>query len=483
MFVLLEIDHNFSRAHRIVTTSILPIVEQYSEHSKAVWEGSKFWKQFFEASANVSLSSYEEGAPGESEAGEQTELDEDLSEAGEGGEEYEEQTVTSAVTPSQSLNVESPSKGAQETPQTKVRSKTQLEDSLLSTPKNPPAKSGPTMADFSSPYESLKRELRGSPPPDQGQESELPSTPRNPGSSPVKSLGTVGIEQKSQRRKPPAQTPGTSNRQNNNDVMLHRVLDKNYRLAATPLTTGRRRAPESTLPRRATKATADTPSASSVKQKPPIPVKSSLFDDLDSSPAAPAPTLNADLFNSPAPANSRVPGISVLASAKKRTPRRPTTDDADDDGLSAADRRRRDEWDDDDDDGDQEDTDGDLLPGMSPPKTLQFHVPQSRLLQTPGKINNHPFTTLLIIFAQTKMLTSRFALYIAREASKRIVEDLLLTAAGGDDDDDNDGGDQAMTPPRRTAAAAAAAVLDDGEDSSPSIVKPSRQALEDDDTF
>jgi hypothetical protein len=36
-----EIDHNFSRAHRIVTSSILPIVEQYAEHSKAVWEGSK----------------------------------------------------------------------------------------------------------------------------------------------------------------------------------------------------------------------------------------------------------------------------------------------------------------------------------------------------------------------------------------------------------------------------------------------------------
>lgn len=36
-----EIDHNFSRAHRIVTTSILPVVEQYANHSNAVWEGSK----------------------------------------------------------------------------------------------------------------------------------------------------------------------------------------------------------------------------------------------------------------------------------------------------------------------------------------------------------------------------------------------------------------------------------------------------------
>lgn len=38
---LQEIDHNFSKAHRIVTTSILPLVEQYGEHSKNVWEASK----------------------------------------------------------------------------------------------------------------------------------------------------------------------------------------------------------------------------------------------------------------------------------------------------------------------------------------------------------------------------------------------------------------------------------------------------------
>jgi DASH complex subunit ASK1 len=38
---LVEIDHNFSRAHRIVTSSILPVVEQYAEQSREVWEGSK----------------------------------------------------------------------------------------------------------------------------------------------------------------------------------------------------------------------------------------------------------------------------------------------------------------------------------------------------------------------------------------------------------------------------------------------------------
>ena len=38
---LQEIDSNFSKAHRIVTGSVLPIVEQYAKHSSDVWEGSK----------------------------------------------------------------------------------------------------------------------------------------------------------------------------------------------------------------------------------------------------------------------------------------------------------------------------------------------------------------------------------------------------------------------------------------------------------
>lgn len=38
---LQEIDSNFSKAHRIVTTSILPIVDEYAKHSSNVWEGSK----------------------------------------------------------------------------------------------------------------------------------------------------------------------------------------------------------------------------------------------------------------------------------------------------------------------------------------------------------------------------------------------------------------------------------------------------------
>ncbi|KAK9478274.1 DASH complex subunit Ask1-domain-containing protein [Lipomyces japonicus] len=57
---LQEIDQNFSTSHRIITSSILPVVEQYAQQSHAVWQSSKFWKEFFESSANVSLAGYEE---------------------------------------------------------------------------------------------------------------------------------------------------------------------------------------------------------------------------------------------------------------------------------------------------------------------------------------------------------------------------------------------------------------------------------------
>ena len=63
---------------------------------------------------------------------------------------------------------------------------------------------------------------------------------------------------------------------------------------------------------------------------------------------------------------------------------------------------------------------------MSPPKTMQFHVPQSRLLRTP-----------------------------AREASKRIVEDLLMSAGGN--------------------------MSDNVEEESPSVIR--RTGLLEDDTF
>ncbi|KAI5785032.1 hypothetical protein DFH27DRAFT_615479 [Peziza echinospora] len=63
---LQEIDHNFNKAHRIVTASIIPVVERFGTQSQA------FWKQFFEASANVSLTKYEEEPTGYTEEEDET---------------------------------------------------------------------------------------------------------------------------------------------------------------------------------------------------------------------------------------------------------------------------------------------------------------------------------------------------------------------------------------------------------------------------
>ncbi|KOS14078.1 dash complex subunit ask1 [Malassezia pachydermatis] len=53
---LQEIDENFSQAHQIVTSRILPAIREYEASCSQTWQAARFWKQFFEASAQVSLS-------------------------------------------------------------------------------------------------------------------------------------------------------------------------------------------------------------------------------------------------------------------------------------------------------------------------------------------------------------------------------------------------------------------------------------------
>lgn len=140
-----------------------------------------------------------------------------------------------------------------------------------------------------------------------------------------------------------------------------------------------------------------------------------------SSPEMAAPQLRSDLF-SPEKARTRTtprtPGISV------QTPGR---DAATSTGRAlfstTRDTTTRTLW--------ASDSDSDEDGAFSPPKTMQFHVPQSRLLQTP-----------------------------AREASKKIVDDLLATAGADMTDDIEE---------------------EDVPEISPSVVR--RKWDEDDDTF
>ena len=107
-------------------------------------------------------------------------------------------------------------------------------------------------------------------------------------------------------------------------------------------------------------------------------------EELDSSPMMEAPKLRAELFNSPAKNRGpRVPGVSVLTPARKKNvpkPRAETDEEGEFKALGKAMGKAK-VW-----DSDSEDEDEDFLEGMSPPKTMQFHIPQSKLLRTPGMI-------------------------------------------------------------------------------------------------
>lgn len=130
------------------------------------------------------------------------------------------------------------------------------------------------------------------------------------------------------------------------DPVLHHMLDKTYRIAATPHTAQKYKAP-----------IGNTPGAG--RRGPPALAQWAL----DSSPpSSPAPQLRADIFSSPLKA-PRTPGVSVQTPGKGTK----TFDATQTKGIFDSDS-------DEDDDG----------LDFSPPKTMQFHIPQSRLLQTPG---------------------------------------------------------------------------------------------------
>jgi len=157
-------------------------------------------------------------------------------------------------------------------------------------------------------------------------------------------------------------------------------MDKNYRLQATPHTAQKTKTP---LAKPSWRDMA-SPTFSSPIQAP------QLHHEIFSSPIRQPqirPGANSNL-NAP-----RTPGVSVQTPARGKARDVPA--------------RVKDEitWESDSDE-DADDVYKQL--GMSPPKTIQFAIPPGRLLQTP-----------------------------AREASKRIVEDLLMTARGGNYEEDS----------------------------------------------
>ncbi|KAL2691861.1 hypothetical protein Neosp_002253 [[Neocosmospora] mangrovei] len=364
---LQEIDHNFSKSHRIVTTSILPLVEQYGEHSRAVWEASKFWKQFFEASANVSLSGYEELANDDETTNveESTAMREDTT-ADYTAQHDDDMTATT---------------GAEHSTFHADADDSLLDDAELSgsTPRPPASKTRTRFSDMQSPYETMKREM-------QDEEDETTVLQDNEDS-------TVLFAQHTARLPDMAMTPRNNkfdddhtleqSAQASKDPLLHRLLDKNYRIQATPHKPAYRISPlKSNQPKKETPAWKD--------------------DSPGSSPEMAVPTLRSEAFMSPYKSNARqrlaaatqgprTPGVSVQTPATARKTRDVFAEES---TIASGKKKYEIDW-----ESDEEDEDVDLYAGMSPPKTIQFALPPSKLLQTP-----------------------------AREASQRIVGDILLDA-------------------------------------------------------
>jgi DASH complex subunit ASK1 len=227
-----------------------------------------------------------------------------------------------------------------------------------------------SFAHYPSPYETLRQEVNNT----MADTTSLTraTEPETPGGRPVFPVDTVAATPQSSPFLPPRPTsiPRPSTTRKKTDPLLHRVLDRNYRVQATPLTT--QRFSDIQL------GPAATPSYAKRTGKPEF-----YESTLDSSPEVAPPELNHEIFSSPE-RKRPITGVSVLTPARARSNAQPPREAT----------RTLGGWDSDDDD-----LDNDIPFGQSPPKTMQFHIPQNRLLKTPAK-----------------------------EASKRIVEDILTNA-------------------------------------------------------
>lgn len=280
----------------------------------------------------------------------------------------------------ESISHETPSSQRHETPHRGLAEDLDLTDLAISSHSTPRAPGHTyhadedittTSMDYSSSYENLKKQVSESEAPFEVPDSStLPSTPGRHSFFPH---GVSASTPMSSPFLPPASQPSTQDRryQKTSDPVLHQMLDKTYRVQATPLGKGFRNVGGGTAAR----------PKFNVTPKPAESATKPGYDDSPiSSPEPEAPRLHSEIFSSPikgvnTPGTNRKrrtssnrmretprPGMSVLTPAKKST------------GKSAM-------WDSDDD----MDFGGDDL-GPSPPKTMQFHIPQSRLMKTPGKI-------------------------------------------------------------------------------------------------
>lgn len=151
----------------------------------------------------------------------------------------------------------------------------------------------------------------------------------------------------------------TRRRAQKDDVLLHRVLDKTYRIQATPH---------------------KTPSAQIFHPRQNHhPPRNDLDDSLLSSPDIPQPPqLNPDLFS---PSTRRTIRREQVVPRTPRPQFRPGQSVFHTPGQRHGTQHHDHIQDDKEEDSSDEDEEWKM---MSPPKTIQFSIPPNQLLQTPG---------------------------------------------------------------------------------------------------
>jgi len=297
----------------------------------------EFWRQFFEASANVSLSSL-------------AQRDEEDEVSYSQSHEASTCTETTSQTGDETLRHD----GEEHEPYG------QIDDSILddidisgSTPRARPKSSSsdrPRFADLGSSYEALKEELKR----DAGTEEDSQLPPITPNAR------TTAQDISMTPTSSPLNAPSFLPSAKRTGPLLHRVLDKNYYIQATPHTI-----------RKEQRTPANKPSwrdAASPMSSPPVA----------------APQLRSDIFSSPIrqqysrPNAPRTPGVSVNPQPREKPK------DIFGNIIKKAEKKDEISWESDSD----EDAEGVYRElGMSPPKTIQFVLPPSKLLQTPGMLN------------------------------------------------------------------------------------------------
>jgi DASH complex subunit ASK1 len=186
-------------------------------------------------------------------------------------------------------------------------------------------------------------------------------------------------------RPPPTTTPGR---------LLHQTATKSWRIQATP----------GAAPMSKYRATAASMIPSVTTPARPNQPNFNVDDDSPLSSPIQYPEFQTQVLNTPGPAHARTPARLMMTrdwgftggppgTVKAKTPAKNTYGGYDF--------------------GDSDDDDIFLPPGFSPPKTMQFSIPASKLIATP-----------------------------AREASRRIVKDILQTAGADDTMTTTDTGEQ-----------------------------------------